>query len=215
MRNLQLRLRLDAAIRQIAARLGAGARRKRRLEEFRRELDDVVQRLAPFLARFGFGRRARQRHARHRGEPLDRLGEGHALRSCITKSKMLPFLPRGEIEPGLLLVVHEERGRLLLVERRQPLPLAPGLLELTRAGPRPPKPGSRAFRSSRKSGEKRMVIRGFADYPISRRDWGRRECGACPGYSQRPISTDFPAPCGGIGLSHGDGHDLASDPLSS
>src|SRR5262249_44463925 len=37
---------------------------------------------------------------------------------------------RGEIKPRLLLVVDEERRRLLLVEGRQPLPLAPGLHEL-------------------------------------------------------------------------------------
>src|SRR5262249_33959765 len=39
-------------------------------------------------------------------------------------------LARGEIEPGLLLVVHEERGRLLLVEGREALELAAGAHEL-------------------------------------------------------------------------------------
>jgi hypothetical protein len=127
--KLQLRLRLDAAVGEIAACLGAGAGRERRLEELRRELDHVVQGLAPFLARFRFRRGLRQRQARHRGEALDRLGEVHPL-GLHQKIEDVAVLARGKIEPGLLLVIHEEGRRLLLVERRQPLPLTSGLLEL-------------------------------------------------------------------------------------
>src|SRR5262249_39569735 len=49
--ELELGRRIDAAIRQVPAGAGAGARRQRRLEEFGGELQDVVQRLAPLLAR--------------------------------------------------------------------------------------------------------------------------------------------------------------------
>src|SRR5262249_48913829 len=49
--ELQVRRRIESAVGEIAARLGACARGKRRLEEFRRQLDDVGERLAPVLAR--------------------------------------------------------------------------------------------------------------------------------------------------------------------
>ena len=124
----QLRLRLDAAVGQIAARLGAGTGLQCRFKELRRKLDDVVQRLAPLLARLGLARGFRHRHARHRGEPLDRLGERHPL-GLHHEIEDVAVLARGEIEPRRLLVVHEEGRRLLLVERREPLPLAARLLE--------------------------------------------------------------------------------------
>src|SRR5262249_58491799 len=49
--ELDLRRRVEPAVGEIAAPFGARARSERRLEEFRRQLDDVVERLAPFVAR--------------------------------------------------------------------------------------------------------------------------------------------------------------------
>jgi len=43
---------------------------------------------------------------------------------------MLPFLPEEKIEPHRFGVIDEKRGRLLLVERRQPFPFPPGLAQL-------------------------------------------------------------------------------------
>ncbi len=70
-----LRRRIDAAVGEIAARPRTRARRQRRLEEFGRELDDVVQRLAALLARLVLVGNLRQRHAGLLRQPLDRLGE--------------------------------------------------------------------------------------------------------------------------------------------
>ena len=50
--KLDLRGRVEPAVGEIAARLGAGARGERRFEEFRRQFHDVVERLAPLVAGF-------------------------------------------------------------------------------------------------------------------------------------------------------------------
>ena len=127
--ELELRRRIEAAVGEIAARLGAGARGQRVLEEFRRQLHDVVQRLAPRVARFVLARDFRQRHAGHLRQALDRFREADAF-ALHDEIENAAVLAGGEIEPGLLLVVHEERRRLLLVERRQALELAARAHEL-------------------------------------------------------------------------------------
>ena len=136
--EFELRRRIEAAVGEIAARAGAGAATRaspRRISPrapSRRAASCGAPR-APRLARD-----FRQRHAGHRGQPLDRLGKVTPSVS-MTKSKMLPFLPE-EKSNQALLVVDEERRRLLLVERRQALPLAARPSAASRAGPRLPKP---------------------------------------------------------------------------
>ena len=131
MRNLQLRLRLDAAIRQIAARFRARARRERRLEEFRRELDDVVQRLAALLARLGLRRRLRQRHARHGGEPLHRFGEVHPL-GQHHEVEDVAVLAGGEIEPRRFWSFTKNDGVFSLLNGDSPFHSRPAFLSCTR-----------------------------------------------------------------------------------
>src|SRR4029077_21141064 len=94
-----------------------------------RQLDDIVERLAPRVARLILARNFRQRHAGHLRQALHgfRKADAFALHDEIEDAAVLA---RGKIEPGLLLVVHEERRCLLLVERRQALELASGAYEL-------------------------------------------------------------------------------------
>src|SRR6516165_3339267 len=126
--ELHLRRRIEPAVGEIAARLGARARSKRRLEEFRRQLDDVVERLAPFVARLLRRRDLGQRDTGLRRKPLHRLGEGEPL-GHHHEVENAAVLPRREIEPGHFLVVDEKRRRFLLVEGRKSPPLMPRLLE--------------------------------------------------------------------------------------
>ena len=127
--ELELRRRIEPAVGEIAARLGAVSRRERVLEEFRRKLHHVMQRLAPRVARLVLARDLRQRHAGHLRQPLDRFRKAHAF-AFHDEVEDAAVLAGGEIEPGLLLVVHEEGRRLLLVERRQALELAARAHEL-------------------------------------------------------------------------------------
>ena len=80
--EFQLRRGIEPAVGEIAAGFRAVARCQRVLEEFRRELHDVVQRLAPRIARLVLARDLRQRHAGHLRQPLDSFREGHALASA-------------------------------------------------------------------------------------------------------------------------------------
>src|SRR5215831_8154934 len=96
--ELHLRRRIEAAVGEVAARLGARARGKRRLEEFRRELDHVVEGLAPLLARLLLARDRGERQPGLRGQSLDRLGETEPLREH-QKIEDVAVLARGEIEP--------------------------------------------------------------------------------------------------------------------
>ena len=121
--ELELRCGIEPAVGEIAARLGAVARGERGFEEFRGKLHHVVQRLAPRIARLVLARDLRQRHARHLRQALDRFRKAHAF-AFHHEVEDAAVLAGGEIEPGLLLVVHEEGRRLLLVERRQALELA-------------------------------------------------------------------------------------------
>ena len=127
--ELELRRRIKPAIGQIAARLRTGACGQRVLKEFRREFHHIVQRLAPLCARLVLVRDFRQLHAGHLRQALHRFGERDAF-AFHDEIEDAAVLARGEIEPGLLLVIHEEGRRLLLVERRQALELAPAAHEL-------------------------------------------------------------------------------------
>ena len=156
--EFHLRGGIEAAVGEIAARLGAGLGGERGFEEFRRQLHDVVQRFAAGFARLVLARHFRQRHAGHLRQALDRLREADAFR-LHDEVENAAVLAGGEIEPGLLLVVDEEGRRLLLVERRQALELAARARSLTRL-PTTSETGRRAFSSSRNWGVKRMAARG-------------------------------------------------------
>ena len=126
--EFKLRRGMDAAVEQITAAARPVARSQRRLEVFGGELDDVVQRLAPFFIRRRFPRHHRQRHAGLSRKPLDGLWEAHALGEH-EKIENVAVLARGKVEPHRLLVIDEERRRLLFVERRQPFPFTPRLTQ--------------------------------------------------------------------------------------
>ena len=74
-----LRGRIETAVGEIAAGLGAGARGERRLEEFRRQLHDVVEGLAPLVAGLLRPRDRGQGKAGLAREPLHRLREAEPL----------------------------------------------------------------------------------------------------------------------------------------
>src|SRR5262249_22647589 len=200
--ELDLRRRIKSAVGEIATRLGARARSERRLEEFRRQLDDVVERLAPFVAGLLRRRDLGQRDTGLRRQPLDRLGEGEPLGHHHEVENAAVFAGR-EIEPGHFLVVDEKRGRFLLVEGREPLPLTPRLLE-----PHAPaddlrnrKPRAQLVEElRRKAHEAGLVIRWTSQYrPAPDADGTAADC---PGYPQgvgvagevgkRSTPTQFP-----------------------
>ena len=97
--ELELGRRIEAAIGQIAARLGAGAPRQRRLEELGGELEHVMQRLAVLLARVLLAAHLRQRHAGLRGQPLHRL------------RKRQPFGHHHEVENVAVLAATRSRTK--------------------------------------------------------------------------------------------------------
>src|SRR5204863_5707629 len=68
--KFQLHSRIDAAIGKIAARPGTRSRGERRLEEFSRQLDNLVERITKLAASFIVGRELGQRHAGLSGKPL-------------------------------------------------------------------------------------------------------------------------------------------------
>src|SRR6516225_7327087 len=182
--ELHLRRRIEPAVGEIAARLGARARSKRRLEEFRRQLDDVVERLAPFVARLLRRRDLGQRDTGLRRKPLHRLGEGEPL-GHHHEVKNAAVLAGGEIEPGHFLVVDAKRGRFLLVEGREALPLAPRLLEphaqaddLRNRRPR----AQLVEELRRKAHEAGLVIRWTSQYRPAPDAAGT--AADCPGYPQ-------------------------------
>ncbi len=127
--ELELGRGIERTIGEVAARFGAQPRRQRRFEEFRREFDDVVERLAALVAHLLGAVDLGQFHARLRSQPLHRFGERQAL-GQHQEIENGAVLAGGKIEPRHLLVIDEERRRLLLVEGRKPPPFAPGFLEL-------------------------------------------------------------------------------------
>ena len=122
--KLELRRRIETAIGEIAARLGAGTRGEARLEELRRKLHHLVERLALRVARLVLARDLRQRHAGELRHALNRLGERDAL-GLHQEVEDVAVLAGGEVEPHHLRVIHEKGRSLLLVERRQALHLPP------------------------------------------------------------------------------------------
>src|SRR5262249_28643926 len=184
--ELHLRRRVEPAVGEIAARLGGRARGQRRLEEFRRQLDDVVERLAPFVARLLRWRDLGQRDTGLRRQPLDRLGECEPL-GHHHEVENAAVLAGREIEPGHFLVVDEKRRRFLLVEGRKSLPLTSSLLE-----PHAPaddlrnrKPRAQFVEKlRRKAHEAGLVIRWTSQYrPAPDADGTAADC---PGYPQGP-----------------------------
>ena len=127
--ELQLHGRRNRAVAEIAARLGAVARGQRVGEEFRRQFHHVVQRLAALLVPRGIGGYGGQREARHRRQPLDGFGKRDAL-GLHQERDDVAMLAGRKIVVKSLLVVDGERRRFFLLERRQPLPLPPRLLQL-------------------------------------------------------------------------------------
>src|SRR5215470_9903114 len=105
--KLDLGGRLDAAIGEIASRLGAGARGERRLEESGGELENVVQGLAPMLLCMRLVRHLRHRYTGVRGEPLNRLRERHPL-AHHDKVEDVAVLAGREIVEEALLVIDRE-----------------------------------------------------------------------------------------------------------
>ena len=74
-----MRGRGNAAIGEITATARAGPRRQIRLEEFCREFDNVVERLAALFLRLRLARHHRQRNAGNPGQPFDGFGKTHAF----------------------------------------------------------------------------------------------------------------------------------------
>src|SRR6185437_7140854 len=124
----QLRWRGKPAVGEIAATARAVSRRQRSLEKLGGKLDDVMERLTAFLARFSLGRIGRQRDAGHLRQPFDRFRKADAL-GFHYEIENAAVLSRREVVIEALFVVDRERGRLFLVERRQSLPLAAGLAQ--------------------------------------------------------------------------------------
>src|SRR5215813_6818478 len=119
-----------------------------------------------------------------RRRPLDRLGEGEPL-GHHDEVENAAVLAGREIEPGHFLVVDEKRGRFLLVEGREPLPLTPRLLK-----PHAPaddlrnrKPRAQLVEElRRKAHEAGLVIRWTSQYrPAPDADGTAADC---PGYPQ-------------------------------
>src|SRR5262249_15837626 len=97
-------------------------------EKFRRQFDDVMQALAAFLLRLRLPRHHRQRNAGLLRQSLDSFRKAHALGEH-EKVKDVAVLAGGEVEPHRLLIIDEERRRLLLVKWGQPFPFAAGLAQ--------------------------------------------------------------------------------------
>src|SRR3984893_15402568 len=121
--------RIDAAVGQIAARFGAGARSEGGFEEFGGHFEHIVEcPAALFLGKF-FAGEFWQRQPSLLCQLFYGLRKGQTLREH-DKIKNIAVPPGGKIKPHGLLVIDEKRGRFFLVERRKPAPLAAGFLEL-------------------------------------------------------------------------------------
>ena len=123
-----LRVAAQRAPGEVVPRLRPEAALQRGLEELRRHLHDVVKALALHLLFPVLAGELGQGHPRFACEPLDGLGKGQPL-GLHEEGEDVPVLSGGEAMVELLLVVHVEARRLLRVERRQPLPLPPRLLQ--------------------------------------------------------------------------------------
>ena len=147
--ELELRLRLDAAVGEIAARLGA----RRAASVASKNFAASSMTSCSVLRRFSRASASRRRLSAA-ARPPSRRG-ARPLRGtsrpsvCITKSKMLPFLPEEKSNHAAFWSFTKNEAVFSLLNGDKPLPLAPGLLEL-HARPTTSETGSRAFRSSRK-----------------------------------------------------------------
>ena len=109
----------EAAVGEIAARLGADRLLQVGLEEARGHRHDLDQaRALLVLGRLRVAL-ARHRQARHAGEPLDGLRKAQAL-GLFQEGEDIAMFPRREVMKEALLVVHEEGGRLLRVNGDRP-----------------------------------------------------------------------------------------------
>jgi len=77
--ELALRRRIETAVGQIAARLGAGGLVQVRLEDLLGDGEHLMQAGALAVAFLALATAGRHRNARHASQPLDRLGEAQAL----------------------------------------------------------------------------------------------------------------------------------------
>src|SRR3954471_1041217 len=93
---------------------------------------------------------------------------------CITKSKMLPFLPEEKSNQAAFWSFTKNDAVFSLLNGDSPFHSRPAFFKDTRR-PTTSETGRRAFKSSRKSDEKRIgnpsLVSRF--YSISRHDWGR------------------------------------------
>ncbi len=105
--KLELRRRIEPAVGEIAARLGAAARGERGLKELRRKLDHLMERAPVLLARLVLLRDLGQRHAGLGGKPFDRFRKRDAL-GHHHEVEDRAVLARREIKPRHLLVIDEE-----------------------------------------------------------------------------------------------------------
>ena len=116
-------------VRQIAARLGAGAPVQALAEEIGGIFHHLLQAGALLLADHRLLGNDRHRQPCLARQPLHGFGKGEPFRHH-QKIKDVAVLAGREVKPRHFLVVDKERGRFLGRERRQPLPLAPGLGQL-------------------------------------------------------------------------------------
>ncbi len=105
--KLQLSGRRNRAIGEIAARLGARARRQRFHEVRGRHFHHVVQGAAALLVARGIGRHRRQREPRHRRQTLDGFGKADAI-GLHHETDDVAVLAGREVVIEALLVVHRE-----------------------------------------------------------------------------------------------------------
>jgi hypothetical protein len=108
----------QAAALQIGPRLPALGPAQGRLEPLGRRVHPVGKPLALALLLGGAGVGGGHGQAGLGGQALDRLHEGEPL-GLLQIGDQVAVLARGEVEELALLVVHIERGGLLLVEGRQ------------------------------------------------------------------------------------------------
>ena len=123
-----LHRRAEAAIGEIAARFGADRRLQVRFEQARRHRHNFDQARALLVLSRLRGAQTRHRQAGHVGQPLDRFREGEAL-GLHQKGERVAVLAGREVVEEALLVVDEERRRLLRAEWREAPPLAPFLAQ--------------------------------------------------------------------------------------
>src|SRR5262249_3513501 len=177
-------------IEEIAAAARTGARSKRRLEEFGREFDDIVQALAALLLLLRLARHHRQRNAGLLRQPLDGFREAHAF-GQHEKIENVAVLGGGEVKPHRLMVIDEERWLLLLVEGRQPLPFAAGLAQFHAPADdlrnRKPRPQLVEKLRRKSHGDSRIL----APWQGEARWQGRRtgKAAPCPGYPQQAAAA--------------------------